>query len=194
VNYRLNEKFTVNGSVIDLGYIRWKTETSSYTSTNPDAEFTYTGIDINSYQTDSTNYEDGVDDMIDSLSSSLHIDTTAQAYTSTLPVKVYIGGNYLLNAKNIVSLLIYNQFYNDKLYPAATISFNKMIGKWLNLSVSYTASQGSYNNIGFGWALNDYDVQLFAVTDNVYGVIFPARTKNFNVRAGINLKIGTKDK
>ena len=191
-NYRLSQKFTVNGSVIDIGYINWKTETSSYASTRPDAEFTYSGIDINSYSNDSMSYEDALQDVLDTLSSSLHVDTVHSSYQTTLPVQVYAGGTYLLNEKNNVGLLLYGQFYNKKIHPAATISFNKLIWKGLNLAVSYTIVNNTYNNLGFGFALNDYDVQLFAVTDNVLGVIFPQRAKNVSLRAGITIKIGNK--
>jgi hypothetical protein len=191
INYKLNEKFIVSGSLNDLGFITWKSNTTSYSSTNPDAEFTYNGIDINQYDTDSTNYSDAMHNMLDSLSDQLHIDTLYNSYSTFLPAQVYIGGNYLLNEKNNIGLLIYNQFHNKKLHPAVTASFNTIVGKWLNLALSYTVTNNTYNNLGFGFAINDYDVQIFAVSDNVIGLIFPANTKNVNIRAGINLKIGT---
>ncbi len=190
-NYRLNKKFIVSGSVNDLGFITWRTNTTSYQSTNPDAEFTYNGIDVNQYDTDSTNYSDAVHNMLDSLSDELHIDTLYNSYSTFLPAQVYIGGNYLLNEKNSIGLLVYNQFHNKKLHPAATVSINTMVGKWLNAALSYTVTNNTYNNIGFGLALCNYDIQLFAVSDNVLGLIFPAKTKNINLRAGLNLKFGT---
>lgn len=189
-NYKLNKRVTISGSVIDLGFINWRSDVSSYVSTNPDAEFTYNGIDINQYSTDSTTYQDALQDAVDSLFSKLHIDTLHESYKTNLPTRIYCGGNYYLNERNFAAVLISGQYYNKKMHPAATVSFNSMVVKGLNLSISYTMVNNTYNNLGFGFAFNDYDVQLFAVTDNIIGVIFPTRAQQISLRAGINLKFG----
>lgn len=191
-NCRIHPRFTVSGSLIDLGFINWKGETNSYSSTNPDAEFTYSGIDINQYSNDSSSYDQALHDLTDTLFTSLNIDTNHSAYTTMLPSQIYMGGNYIINDKHNLGLLVYNQFYNKKLHPAASLSFNKMFGNWLNVSVSYTVINNTYDNLGFGFALNNYDVQLFAVTDNIIGIIFPQKARNTNIRAGIALKFGNK--
>ncbi len=189
-NYKLNGRFTAGGSILDLGAIRWKDAVTSYASTRPDAEFTYSGIDINQVTGDTGTYSQALDHALDTLFTSLHVDTVHGSYQTALSPQVYLSGNYILDGKHQVGLLLYNRFDDKTMHPAASLSFNKMFGKWLNVAVSYTVVNRTYNNIGFGIALNDYDVQLFAVTDNVMGVIFPQKARNTNIRAGINLRFG----
>ena len=50
----------------------------------------------------------------------------------------------------------------------------------------------SYTNLGLGVALKGGPVQLYIVTDNVLGMIFPQNTKSIQFHFGINLLFGKK--
>lgn len=210
-NYKYNEKLNLSASLIDLGYIRWKSNTTNYKSENPGAEFIYNGIALNAFGVDTLKFENIVKELTDSLEKTFKIsDDNHDKYTTYLPTQLYIGATYSVFKKNTAGILLYSQILNKTIRPGVTFSLSSNIGKALSSTLTYSIYNRSFNNVGFGVSLNVGPVQLYAISDNVLGMltfndyktsgnssfVAPAYTKNMNLRAGLNITIdrGTHDK
>ena len=191
--YKLNEKITFSLSIIDMGAIKWKHATDSYVSHNPNASFTYKGFDINKLiNNDSTNAKDAFKSLTDSLTKVFKIDTLHHSYSTNLSSQIYIGSNYSLTEKSNVGVLLYGQVLEKVIHPGVAFSFNQKIGEWFSVSASYSIYNRSYTNIGLGTAFNLGPVQLYVITDNVLGALFPQNTKNIHFQGGIQLTFSKK--
>ncbi len=187
--YKLNKKFTFSGSLIDLGFIKWKQDVTTYQSANPDAKFTFKGLDMNQLiNTDSSKNPTKI--VTDSIIKIFKIDTIHTSYTTKLSSQLYLGANYNFTEKINTGVLFYGQFFDKKIHPALALSFNQRLGRWLNYSISYSMYNRSYNNFGLGLGLNLGPIQLYMVSDNVLGAIFPQNTKNIHLHFGVNLTFG----
>ncbi len=187
--YKLNQKISFSASLIDLGYIKWKQDVTTYQSVNPDAQFTFKGIDINQMvNADSTS--DPMQTMTDSLTKIFKIDTIHVSYKTRLASQIYLGANYNFTEKINTGILFYGQFFDKKIHPAIALSYNQRLGRWFNYSISYSIYNRSYNNVGLGFGLNLGPVQWYIVSDNILGPIFPQNTKNIHLHTGLNLTFG----
>ncbi|MFN8395385.1 MAG: DUF5723 family protein [Bacteroidia bacterium] len=191
------EKLRVSGSLVDLGFIRWK-DTPTNISTN-NGHFEFQGIDIADFpqQTDSINgnYFDSLGTAIlDSISGIFIPDTTHEAYTAMTIPRFYVGGNYLINERMNAGLLFCGEVYKGIFRPAVTASFNLALGRWLQLSASWSYANRSFLNPGLGLSLNAGPVQIYAVTDNLLAAFAPQSVRQAHVHAGINLTMGWKPK
>lgn len=184
--YKMDEKFSFSASILDLGFINWKSDTKNYQSHTPGAGFTFSGLDLAGFANDSN----ATEKLTDSIAKSFSIDTLHQRYRTWLPSQIYIGGRYHIDPKNNIGFLLYGQIYDKTLHPGLSLSFTTQVGKWLNGSVSYSIVNRSYLNLGLGLALKPGPVQWYVVTDNILGVILPTSTKNVGVRFGLNLTFG----
>ena len=191
--YKFNDKFTFSASVIDLGFIRWKDAPTNYQSKDPNGTFTYQGIDATQFiNNDSLTIGQAIQKLGDSLSKTLKIDTVHHSYTTMLSTQIYLGANYAVTAKSNAGFLFYSQVFDKAIHPGVALSYNQRLGRWLCASASYSIYNRSFNNVGLGLALNAGPVQLYIVSDNVLGAIFPQHTKNLHIHFGINLTFGRK--
>jgi outer membrane protein OmpA-like peptidoglycan-associated protein len=166
------EKVRVSGSIIDLGFIRWKdTPVNIYSD---QATFTFQGIDITDFpEGDSLNgnYFDSLGTAIlDSLAGTFAPDTSYEAYTAPTIPRFYIGANYLINEKMNAGILFSGEVYKGMFRPTLTASYNLALGRVLQLSVSWSYANRSIMNPGLGISLNAGPVQIYAVTDNILGL------------------------
>lgn len=202
-NYIINEKWSASASVLDLGFINWKEANINYVSKNPNNTVTFTGVNLKDFINDSSNVEDAFQHTMDSIYDQIELEKNNNTYRTWLNSKFYLSANYHINEKNSAGLLIYGQFYDKKVHPAVSLSYNTAIGRWLNASISYSILNRSYNNVGFGLVLNPGWFQWYIISDNILGIMVldkynsttvPAYTKNINLRCGFNLTIGKKIK
>lgn len=193
-SYKLNDKINLSASIVDLGYIRWKKGTQNYVSKNPGASFTYKGQNLNDYISDTTSVSEGIGMMLDSISKSFEIQKESGKYTHTLPMHIYIAGDNKMNEHQVISGMIYGNFFDKRFHPGISISSITDYYKWFSFLMSYTIYNRSYTNLGAGIRLNLGFFQWYVASDNVFGVIFPQQAKYVNVRTGINLTFGRKEK
>ena len=207
--YKLNDKFTFSASLIDLGFISWKQYTTNYISNNPNATVQYNGFNLNQAINDSANFGKSVQNTGDTLAKVFGVSTVHKSYTTILTTQFYLGGNYWLNEKNNIGVVVNGRYADKQLHPALALSFNNKVGRWFSTSLSYSMINRSYDNVGLGLAFTG-PVQFYAVSDNILSflvfdkyqtgtnssLLIPAYSKNVNLRFGINITIGKipKDK
>lgn len=187
--YKLNSKWSLNASVLDLGYINWKNDVKNYTV---DAgKYYFDGVDISEIVSDSSNNGEGT---LDTLSSTFETEETSNSYTTYLPTHVYLTSNYKINEKSSASALLHATFFKNTIQPTFTLGYNVKVGRHLRLAANYSYINQNFNNIGLGMAVNAGPVQYFATTDNIIGALDPLSNNTAHVHFGFNIIFGRPGK
>lgn len=193
-SYQVTEDIKVSASLVDIGYIKWKNGTLNFVSKNPGASFTYKGQNLNDYFSDSSDVSKGTEQMLDSLQKSFEIGEQSYAYTTALPMHIYLSSDYRITEKNLTSIMLYGHFFDGRLHPGISLSDIYDFGKWFSFIMSYSIYNRSFTNLGAGLRLNLGFFQWYLACDNVLGMVFPQQAKYVNARTGINLTFGRKNK
>jgi hypothetical protein len=178
--YHYDEKTTFSGSILNLGMIGWKTDLNTFTS---DGTFALRGIDLDS-DWDSDEYRE---ELTDSLQRQFSPVPDANAFTTRLTPEMYLGATHKLTNHLNAGAVLYNRFQRNKVMPAFTLSANTYDYKILNASLSYTAINGDYFNIGAGLGLKMGVFHLHAAADNLLGFMKLENQRNLNLRFGISI-------
>lgn len=191
-HYEVNDRLSLNASVIDLGFINWKSYTKSYRVEN--GEYSYSGIEVNAFtgQTDTVSGETSFDRILDSLEEAFDLKEPTDGYTTPLTARIYIGANYKLGQRTVLGGLLQTEVFQRSIRPSLTLSAHRKMTKWISLATSYTVINRSYNNLGFGVSLNPGPVQFYVMSDNILSAFQPQHARHAQVRFGINLIFGSK--
>lgn len=192
--YKPIDKLMISASVNDIGYISWNAHVRNYGSKNPGAKFTYTGIDLNQAFNDSSSIDEIFQKVADSLANTFEIVETQNAYKTGLGPKMYLGANYNVTDNSDFGLLFYSRFFDKKLHPGVSLSYNIRLGRILALSAAYSIYNRSYNNFGLGASLNLGFMQWYIATDNLLGPILPQNAKLVHLHSGFNMTFGRDKK
>lgn len=188
VNYKVNDHLSLSASFIDAGSIRWKENVENWKSTKTLQEFSFDGFEIDYFFT-----EDQFNDTIaylDTLINDIGLEETANAYTSSLNSKIYLGGEFALNENNIIGVLVRGDIVDKNLKPLATFAFTKKLGRFISLMGNYSYVNKSYFNIGLGTIIKIGPLQIYGLNDNFYALFAPRETRNYNFQIGANLVFG----
>jgi hypothetical protein len=172
-------------SVLDIGFIDWKDQAESVEITGSS---NFIGINLQ--------------DMFEGVFAEnfiKHADTTSYgfdltardgSYRQILSPRVMASAAYDLSQRHQLALLTQGFYYNDKLYPSASISYYARPSHAFGIIMSYTVANMNYSNIGLGFNLNLGPIQLYAVSDNVLAAIQPYKTQLATLHLGMNLVFG----
>jgi hypothetical protein len=191
--YVFNNKLNLYGSLLDLGFIRYK---NNVTGVKASGEFKFDGWDIQPYfnTTNDSVAQEHANQFKDSVIKIFEPQLTKKAYSYWLAPKMYLGGTYTFTDKFNVGLLFRGDFFLKRLHGGVTLSGNANLAKWFMGTVSYTVENNSFKQIGAGILLKMAFFQFYVVTDNVCGFIWPDAARNFNIRLGINMLFGCNKK
>jgi hypothetical protein len=186
--YVFFDRLTVGLSVIDIGRLKWKNDLYGYQLDPATAKYTFQGIDLEKVLNGDTDY---MQEQADSLEKNFTFtDGRIKSYATPLPTKIYLSGNYQIRRNLTAGLLLFSEIYRGRFAPGAAVSLNKDFGRRVSGSLSYTATQRSFNNVGLGIALTPLPpIQLYVVTDHAL-VTDLKNLKYFTVRAGLNFVFG----
>jgi len=207
-NYKINDHWSVNAAVIDLGYIKYKSNTHNYTF---NGQFYFPGIDVKKIISDTINIDKALSDLQDSLAKKYGVVETNNSYTVWMPTKINLQGIYSINTKHSLSGIIQTVFYDKKPHLAGSIGYVFRPNRWFNTSLTYQIFNRSYSNVGLGFAFNLGFLQWYVMTDNLIGfmnyadiqfagpnnqttkISYP-NNRNINIRTGCNWAFGAKPK
>ncbi|GHN00838.1 hypothetical protein WSM22_23270 [Cytophagales bacterium WSM2-2] len=194
--YRFFDRLTVGASLVDIGRITWSNDTYGYSLDKTKATYTFQGIDLNKVLQGDNNY---IDAEVDTVKNRFNLtEKKIGSYSTPLPGKVYLSGNYEIRRNFTVGALFFGEFFRERFSPSVTTSVNKHFGRRFSGSLSYTITNNSYNNIGTGLALNGAHFQFYIVGDNLLGAPLALATsgnlnpylnnsKFFTFRLGLNI-------
>jgi hypothetical protein len=186
---KLSKKFEFSMSLIDLGFISWSKDISSFTE---NGHFLYRGINLNTIT--ATNNPPTTTDVKglfvaqrDSLRAAFFPDKSTSGFSTLLPVKLYIAGEYKANESVTWGGVARVRMFNNLIHTSLTASVNAALSKRFSLSASYSVMESTFDNLGLAAAYKIGYVQLYATSDNVTAFANPATARNMNLRVGINL-------
>lgn len=188
--YYLTKRIAVSASLIDLGFIRWNSNATTFTSKHPGQWTSFNGVDFNDFFKDSADFGQSMEELADSLGDRLNVEQSRGAYTRSLYTQFYLGGNYRLTKSHNAGILFYGNFHNRRLYPGLTLSWNSKLTRVLSISVSYTMVNNTFNNLGLGYTLNGGPFQIHMISDNIINAFSLGNARLINMRFGMGFTIG----
>lgn len=191
VTFEPTERFHLSASIVDLGYINWNNNTFNITQ---NTSFEFDGVSV-----DSIGSEKFSENLVDSVKSNFDFIESNNAYNTFLPSRVYLGAEFMVTPAFGVGFMSMSEMYRKKVRQEFTISTNFNPGKALSISVSYSYLNYSFNNLGFGMSSKLGPFNMYLVFDNLPLVmarevndnyLIPHKTKDFNLKLGMNLVLG----
>ncbi len=173
--YDYNENITLSGSILDIGFIRWR---SNLNNISFDENYTYRGILVDT------------GNVVESIIDSVNFNFTNDPYTTFLPTKMYLGAEYHMNEKLEARALISAVAYRTKFSPALTLAADYNPFGHVHLVGSYSVLYRSFQNVGLGFSFGRDPLQFYMISDNVLGFIWPLSARNINLRFGLNINLG----
>ncbi len=188
--YRLNKRWHFGISLIDLGSINWKMNTKDYISKNPNAQFTFSGFDINEVFKNGELKDSIFEKMLDSIKETMGItDVEGKSYKSPLKTKLYLSASYNLTPRDRFGFLLLHEFVNNDVNRMFSISYNRNIGRFFAITLSNTMVSGQLFNPGGGISFALGPFQTYIIGDH-FSSVYLADMKNFGIHFGMNLIFG----
>lgn len=180
-DFRISERIKINFSIIDLGFINWKSNLKTYQSTADNIEFSGIYADISTTKDLFAAYGDSLSELID-------INEFEQEFKTNLPTRVFVGLEYYsFDESNRLSLVFSGSFLKDNFSPAFLIGYDKTVSKHFTFKVNYSYLRYAPLNIGAGLVFNFRPLQFYFLTDNIVSAFYWSGQKYINFRFGINL-------
>ncbi len=180
LRYELNEKLTLNASVLDIGGITWR-ETNNFSSQGP---IDYDGLIFNSLlELDSLDFSNA----LDTIEEIFAFDEDQESYNTSLPLKFYLGGQYQFNERWRFGALVYGEFFREQFFPAIALNAQFKALDWLDLGASYAWRDDRAFNIGMNGVATFGTFQVYGTTDVIWSVFAPLDSPRGNYRLGFNL-------
>ena len=184
--YKISSRLELGFSALNLGFINWKTDLHEYYMN--ETEIAFKGLNAQ----EMANGESGVEEFYDQINEALDLkERKLASYRTGLPTQFYLSTRYQLARNLNASGLLFSEIYNGRFMPAFSAALNKDFGRHLSTTVSYTAVNRSYNNIGAGFSFRFIPFQFYLLSDNfISAPLFYRSAKAFNLRLGLNLVFG----
>lgn len=191
--YKVSDKLSVFGSIVDLGYLNWAEYGESLY--NDGASFTFEGVPYEELMQDDSNSDDSdyFNNLGDSLASEFELSRDQISYRTSLKTKFYVGGDYKVNKFLDGQGMLYGRFYNGNLYPMYMLAGSVHLNRWLTTKLTYAGANGTYNNLGAGIVLHLGPLQLYAMMDNLSGLAAVDYARYLSGSFGINFTFKEKE-
>lgn len=187
VDYQLYDWLQLTASVVDFGSVNWK---DNMINLQHKAQYDFEGVEIDlaDDENDFTgSFLDSLDNTFDNFTAS------SVAYRTWLPTKLYLGGAFYPHEMISFGLLSRTEFYRGEVNQQFSVSANFHPFRTLSTTLSYSIINNTYQNFGFGLALNAGPLNLFLLTDTGPSVyFFPKKASNLNMMVGMNIVIGCR--
>ncbi len=185
LQWRVSEQLTISASVLDLGgKIKWK-ESANYFRSN--GKFVYEGITFPGADIinggDSLNF----DQKLDTLNDIFQFKKTAQAFTTQLPERIYIGGTFQLTEKWGLGVSAFAQNSDNHRIGGLGASVRWLPVRWLSLGAMYSVNRRSAANLGFHLVVKPGPVQFYFLSDNLANAFSLKSSPAVNLRTGLSL-------
>lgn len=200
--YELNDRTFLSAAITDLGFITWTNDVTVIKANN---EFKFSGLNMEDYFNGSKTIDEIGRNMIDSLKNAFASTVSNKQFTTTLPFGISVAGNFSITPQISLGLLSYTRIIEKQAREALTLSANLNLGNVFSTSLSYTASNYRYDNIGAGISFRAGVTQFYLVSDRlpIYWdkikdskstVVLPSSWNTINLRFGMNLVFGNRVK
>ena len=198
--YDITDRIVLSASVTDMGFIRWKKDVTNLKAHN---EFKFSGLNMLDVVNGTKTIDEVGKDVLDSLKNAFTVSSSKAPFTTYLPFGISLGGSYSVTEKFSVGLLSYSRIIGKQLREALTLSANLNLGNAFSTSISYTAENHRYDNLGAGLAFRAGIAQFYLLSDRIpimwnkiqddnSNIILPSNWNTINLRLGMNLVFGNR--
>ena len=192
-SYRPIPELELSASIIDLGFIRWKTNATNITHSG---SFTWRGLYFNQFfeKPQIINNEEmpemkPLEQLGDSLKEIFDFNVLEKPFSTGMPTKLFVSGEYTLDETFSASITNQLFIYNHQITNALTLAGNLKLGNVWALSAGYSIIERSYNNLSLATSLKLGPFQFYAATSNILSMRI-TQTSNFSLRFGMNFMFG----
>ncbi len=195
--YNLTKQWTVDASLLDVGFIRHSKDIKNY---QVNGNYTFEGInplfpETNTGQT----AEDYWNEVGEDFEDLFELDSTATKYTSWRPIKLNASLNYAFGKKkykdcnclredigylNAVGLQLYAINRPKQPQLALTAYYYRRLFKGLRAKATYTIDPYSFNNVGLGLSAHLGGFNFYMMADNFL------QYKNIYNAQSVSLQLG----
>ena len=196
LTYRINDQFGIAASLLDLGFIRWKTNGNRFQSALQDAgtyyndgSFLFSGLSTEDVERIINDPESFKEELLTYF--PLHHEGVDH-YTTALNGRFMVEGYANVGQCHRFSALFQGRLIHKHFLPSFTVAWNGNFWNVLDVCAAYTMAKKSYANIGLGLGVNMAVVQLYIATDNILSFINSKsiqrsllNTPNANVQLGL---------
>lgn len=186
--YQATEFLKVSASVIDLGGINYNEDIRNLKTDN--ISFVFDGVDIFQFVDKNDSLDKATQTLLDSLDKAFELNEDNSSYFAPLNGKVFFGAELKLFRGNSIGAFANSEFINGRIKPAFSGFYSTRLTPSISATVNFAYANRTITNMGAGIIANIGSFQLYAITDNLVGVSFPARARTIDLRAGINLRFG----
>jgi hypothetical protein len=186
---KVNKEFEFSMSLIDLGFISWSRDVTTLAE---NGHFIFRGVNLNTV-TPTNNPPTSSDAMglflalSDSLRGAFLPMKSTNGFSTLLPVKLYVAGEYKVGDDVALGGLARIRMFNNMLHTSLTASINTKLTSRLSFTASYSMMESTYDNLGLAAAWRAGAIQFYAASDNVVSFARLSSARNMNLRFGINL-------
>ncbi len=203
VDYKINHRWSVSASLVDFGYIRWK----SNDSYNFNFKYSFDGIEGEGIKEE---FDDELDKILDEIKESFS-HAERDNYTTNLAPQLYVGTQFEVTPYFDLGLLSRNIFYKDNFRQDFNISANFQPYSFMSANINYSLRPRGGNGLGTALMFLLGPLQFYTALDYIptkysdlyekgneeqIGIMFP-NARNINFKVGLNLifnRHGYKDR
>ena len=191
VEYKVNDRISVSGSITDLGYISWKENTQSYSFDN--VNYSFKGFDVIDLISSHGGSNDFIQNELDSLENLFTPNELENiVYKSSLASNFYTGIDYKIGQKHHVGAQVYGKIAEGNITPEFAVYYNLQLSQVVNAVVNASFRNGKIHAAGIGASVDLGPVQIYGTTESVTSLINPQAANLLDARVGLNLKFGKK--
>lgn len=204
--YDINERWTVSGSLLDLGFIVHAKDVETY---HAYGDYVLDGIELLFPPlADGEPTFPYYEDLENELEEQIPIDTLRTTYTQVRPIKFNSGLLYrfgriarggktcdclnqggAIEREQSVGVQFYSIYRPKGPLMAATLFYHRRLFDFLSVKATYTLDSYSFSNVGIGMAADLGKFNAYFAVDNIahYGNL--AKAKSVSLQLGFNIKM-----
>jgi hypothetical protein len=180
------DKLHFSASILDIGSIEYKDNAKTYSTSG---SYTYNGIDLSpAFVGENVDFGGG----LDTLQKIFNVEETNEAFSVNLAPQAYVSAKYDVSEKLTVGALYYGRFSDSNNRTVIALNGQMKLGKVASAGLTYSIIDDKFTNIGLNGAVKLGPIQVFALTDNLIGIVTQKESEVINFRAGLNLVLGKK--
>ena len=199
IQYKYTDVLTLNASIRNIGYIKWKINPSNIIV---NGSYAFNGVDFDEYLAGESSTGNIIQTLKDSILDSFEYTPSSESYNDALPLHFMFSGDYELSEKTKLTGLVHTIIYDQVIEASATAGISHQILKKIkgNLSLSYLNSN---INIGGGLVFGKKNASFYLLTENIpiqfakvsgTPILIPISAQTINLQFGLNLKFACDKK
>lgn len=189
--YRFSDELAAGIGVLDFGKIFWKTNTQQYSTSMKEDNWTFKGLQLQRLFIDGKINTSIMQEVGDTIKEQFQFsDSLTENYSTWMYPKLIGHVYYKLGSNNKFGFYTRNDIANGTIFPSFNLSYNRKLGRVLELGVSYGMIHKNWLNLGAGLALKLGGFQFYCTSENILSYFNAATAKNAYFHFGFNFAFG----